>query len=227
MRTTRTKPAGPDPAEAVAAEAVATLYQLHYPSLVRLAALLVPDPAIAEDIVQEAFAALHGEWPALPGTDAALARLRRSVSAGPGRRPRSGPPRGPAFPARRSCRRCGPSPPASARSSSCVTSPTCPRARSPRRPGSARPRCGTTLSARCHRSRPGSGRRSRGRSSRRVADVDDHPVWAGQGEDVIAAPGGQAEAEAQVALEVARGADRLQLRVVRGEDAPDRGRIDP
>ena len=79
MRTTRTKPAGPDPAEAVAAEAVATLYQLHYPSLVRLAALLVPDPAMAEDIVQEAFAALHGEWPTLPGTDAALARLRRSV----------------------------------------------------------------------------------------------------------------------------------------------------
>jgi DNA-directed RNA polymerase specialized sigma24 family protein len=74
MRTTRTKPAGPDPAEAVA-----TLYQLHYPSLVRLAALLVPDPAIAEDIVQEAFAALYGEWPTLPGADAALARLRRSV----------------------------------------------------------------------------------------------------------------------------------------------------
>jgi DNA-directed RNA polymerase specialized sigma24 family protein len=72
-------PAGPDPAEAVAAEAVAALYQLHYPSLVRLAALLVPDPATAEDIVQEAFAALHGEWPMLPGTEAALARLRRSV----------------------------------------------------------------------------------------------------------------------------------------------------
>ena len=79
MRTIKTRPAEPDSARVVAAQAVTTLYQLHYPSLVRLAALLVPDLAAAEEIVQDAFADLHGEWPTLPGTDAALAHLRRSV----------------------------------------------------------------------------------------------------------------------------------------------------
>ena len=66
-----------------AGHAVAALYQLHYPALVRLAALLaallVPDLAIAEDIVQEAFAAVHGRWHVLPDADAALAYLRWSV----------------------------------------------------------------------------------------------------------------------------------------------------
>src|SRR5438094_5126026 len=42
------------PAEQDAGHAVAALYQLHYPALVRLAALLVPDLATAEDIVQDA-----------------------------------------------------------------------------------------------------------------------------------------------------------------------------
>ncbi len=59
--------------------AVAALYQLHYPALVRLAALLVPDLATAEDIVQGAFAAVHGRWHVLPDPDAALAYLRWSV----------------------------------------------------------------------------------------------------------------------------------------------------
>ena len=59
--------------------AVAALYQLHYPALVRLAALLVPDLATAEDIVQDAFAAVHGRWHVLPDADAALAYLRWSV----------------------------------------------------------------------------------------------------------------------------------------------------
>ena len=59
--------------------AVAALYQLHYPALVRLAALLVPDLATAEDIVQDAFAAVHGRWHVQPDADAALAYLRWSV----------------------------------------------------------------------------------------------------------------------------------------------------
>jgi DNA-directed RNA polymerase specialized sigma24 family protein len=59
--------------------AVAALYQLHYPALVRLAALLIPDLATAEDIVQDAFAAVHGRWHVQPDTDAALAYLRWSV----------------------------------------------------------------------------------------------------------------------------------------------------
>lgn len=58
---------------------VITLYQMHYRSLVRLAALLVADLDTAEDIVQDSFAAVHGTWPALPDTDTALCYLRRSV----------------------------------------------------------------------------------------------------------------------------------------------------
>lgn len=59
--------------------AVAALYQEHYLSLVRLAVLLVSDLATAEEIVQEAFADLHGTWRTLPGHDAALRYLRRSL----------------------------------------------------------------------------------------------------------------------------------------------------
>jgi RNA polymerase sigma-70 factor (sigma-E family) len=77
------------PAELDAGHPVAALYQLHYPALVRLTALLVPDLATAEEIVQDAFAAVHGRWHMLPGTDAALAYLRRTVV----RRSRSAPPR--------------------------------------------------------------------------------------------------------------------------------------
>lgn len=78
-------PAGPPWPDA--GQGVATLYQAHYRSLVRLAALLVPDLATAEDIVQDCFAAVHGRWRALPDADAALSYLRRSVV----RRSRSAP----------------------------------------------------------------------------------------------------------------------------------------
>lgn len=66
-------------AEHDAGHAVAALYRLHYPALVRLAALLIPDLATAEDIVQDAFAAVHGRWHVQPDTGAALAYLRWSV----------------------------------------------------------------------------------------------------------------------------------------------------
>ena len=75
-----------------AGRAVAALYQLHYPALVRLVALLVPDLATAEDIVQDAFAAVHDRWHVLPDADAALAYLRWSVV----HQSRSVPPLGPA-----------------------------------------------------------------------------------------------------------------------------------
>jgi DNA-directed RNA polymerase specialized sigma24 family protein len=68
-----------DASEEAASHAVAALYQLHYPALVRLAALLIPDLATAEDIVQDAFAAVHGRWHVQPDADAALAYLRWSV----------------------------------------------------------------------------------------------------------------------------------------------------
>jgi len=72
-------PAERDASADDASHAVAALYQLHYPALVRLAALLVPDLATAEDIVQDAFAAVHGRWHVQPDADAALAYLRWSV----------------------------------------------------------------------------------------------------------------------------------------------------
>ena len=90
MRSGRklSRPAGAD-------RAVADLYRLHYRSLVRLAALLVPDLATAEDIVQDAFVALHSAWPGprdQPDRGAALSQLRRLVidrsrAVPPGRRP--------------------------------------------------------------------------------------------------------------------------------------------
>ncbi|HEY1323147.1 MAG TPA: sigma-70 family RNA polymerase sigma factor [Streptosporangiaceae bacterium] len=83
MRTRpgREPPGGP--AKLDAGHAVATLYELHYAALVRLAALLVADLATAEDIVQDAFAAMHGRWHKVrdrdADADAALAYLRWSV----------------------------------------------------------------------------------------------------------------------------------------------------
>lgn len=60
--------------------AVITLYRAQYRSLVRLAALLTEDVALAEEIVQDSFVALHAAWPRLLGSDqAALAYLRRMV----------------------------------------------------------------------------------------------------------------------------------------------------
>ena len=58
---------------------MAELYLTHYRSLVRLAALLVPDPHAAEDIVQDSFVAAHGAWALLPDADDALCYLRRLV----------------------------------------------------------------------------------------------------------------------------------------------------
>src|SRR5689334_17203075 len=83
-------PAENDASAEDASHAVAALYQVHYPALVRLAALLIPDLATAEDIVQDAFAAVHGRWHVQPDADAALAYLRWSVV----HRSRSAPPPG-------------------------------------------------------------------------------------------------------------------------------------
>jgi RNA polymerase sigma-70 factor (sigma-E family) len=58
---------------------VSELYRVHHRALVRLAALLILDAAIAEDVVQEAFVAMHGAWPRLRDTARALSYLRQSV----------------------------------------------------------------------------------------------------------------------------------------------------
>ena len=89
MRTPMTRPgrkpsrqAGPScgtPAPVDADHVVTALYLTHYRSLVRLAALLVPDLGTAEEIVQDSFAAVYRAWPTLPDADDALCYLRRSV----------------------------------------------------------------------------------------------------------------------------------------------------
>ena len=58
---------------------VPTLYNQHWRSLVRLAVLLVDDVASAEDVVQEAFIALHRKSGDLRDPDAAAAYLRTCV----------------------------------------------------------------------------------------------------------------------------------------------------
>ncbi len=59
--------------------AVVELYAAHYRSLVYLAALLVRDTPTAEEIVQDAFVAMHGAWPRLRDEQKALAYLRQAV----------------------------------------------------------------------------------------------------------------------------------------------------
>jgi RNA polymerase sigma-70 factor (sigma-E family) len=60
-------------------EALVALYTSHYRSLVRMAALLLHDTAAAEDVVQDAFVAMHGSWRRLRDADKALAYLRQAV----------------------------------------------------------------------------------------------------------------------------------------------------
>jgi RNA polymerase sigma-70 factor (sigma-E family) len=62
--------------------AVTQLYAAHYTSLVRLVTLLVRHSGEAEEIVQDAFVAMHGKWHSLREPDKALAYLRRSVVNG-------------------------------------------------------------------------------------------------------------------------------------------------
>ena len=70
------------PAAWDADEALEQLYAAHWRSLVRLAVLLVRDQAVAEDVVQEAFVAVHARWRRLHDPDRALAYLRQAVVNG-------------------------------------------------------------------------------------------------------------------------------------------------
>ena len=58
---------------------VARLYRTHWTPMVRLASLLTRDASVAEEIVQDAFVALHQRWTALADQGAAHAYLRTSV----------------------------------------------------------------------------------------------------------------------------------------------------
>ena len=58
------------------------LYRTHRLSMVRLALLLVDDRETAEDVAQDAFAALHRRWQSLQSEDAAIGYLRTCVING-------------------------------------------------------------------------------------------------------------------------------------------------
>lgn len=60
-------------------DALDLLYSAHWRTLVRLSVLLVGDHGTAEEIVQDAFVAVHGRWRRLRDPDKALAYLRQAV----------------------------------------------------------------------------------------------------------------------------------------------------
>ena len=69
-----------DPVGREADDAVTALYAAHYGSLVRLAALLAGgDKAIAEEVVQDSFVAMHSGWRQLGSSDRAVPYLFRAV----------------------------------------------------------------------------------------------------------------------------------------------------
>ena len=59
--------------------ALEQLYAAHWRRLVRLSVLLVRDVGTAEEIVQDAFVAVHARWAKLRDPDLALAYLRQAV----------------------------------------------------------------------------------------------------------------------------------------------------
>ena len=68
-----------DPGGWHADEALEQLYAAHWRRLVRLATLLVRDVGTAEEVVQDAFVAVHGRWSRLRTPEAALPYLRQAV----------------------------------------------------------------------------------------------------------------------------------------------------
>ncbi|MDQ6641911.1 MAG: SigE family RNA polymerase sigma factor [Actinomycetota bacterium] len=59
--------------------ALAKLYDAHYVGLVRLAVLLLRDPWVAEEVVQDSFVAMHRGWDTLDDPDRAIGYLRTTV----------------------------------------------------------------------------------------------------------------------------------------------------
>jgi RNA polymerase sigma-70 factor (sigma-E family) len=70
---------GSVPAEWDADRAMTEIYDTSYRSLVRLSALLVRDIGTAEEVVQDAFVAMHTAWQRLRDNEKALSYLRQSV----------------------------------------------------------------------------------------------------------------------------------------------------
>ncbi len=64
------------------ASAVTALYAEHALGLIRLAHIMLGNPAVAEDIVQDAFCGLYRRWPHLSDRSRALGYVRSSVLNG-------------------------------------------------------------------------------------------------------------------------------------------------
>jgi len=62
-----------------ASDVVTELYIAHYNQLVRLAVMLVHDVQTAEEVVQDAFEAMHLAWRRLRDTEKALSYLRQAI----------------------------------------------------------------------------------------------------------------------------------------------------
>jgi RNA polymerase sigma-70 factor (sigma-E family) len=69
----------PAPGAWDASEVVTEIYTLHYNQLIRLAVMLVHDVQTAEEVVQDAFEAMHLAWRRLRETEKALAYLRQAI----------------------------------------------------------------------------------------------------------------------------------------------------
>src|SRR5580692_611761 len=76
-------PSGPWPRAGLEADpAVTALYAEHALGLVRLAHIMLGSPAVAEDVVQDAFCGLYRRWPHLSDQAKALGYVRSSVLNG-------------------------------------------------------------------------------------------------------------------------------------------------
>jgi len=62
-----------------ASEVVTEIYKAHYNQLVRLAVMLVHDVQTAEEVVQDAFEAMHLAWRRLRESEKALSYLRQAI----------------------------------------------------------------------------------------------------------------------------------------------------
>jgi DNA-directed RNA polymerase specialized sigma24 family protein len=63
-------------------DALTQLYAVHWRPLVRLSYLLVRDQQLAEEVVQDAFVAVHARWRRLGDHEHALSYLRVAVVNG-------------------------------------------------------------------------------------------------------------------------------------------------
>ncbi|HEX5494047.1 MAG TPA: SigE family RNA polymerase sigma factor [Mycobacteriales bacterium] len=61
-------------------QALTALYTAHYRKLVRIAALLLDDIGVSEEVVQDAYVKMHGAWNRIRDPQAAEAYLRTTVA---------------------------------------------------------------------------------------------------------------------------------------------------